>query len=308
MGALANKKEKSRWFGFRGGWLTFWITVACATDMALFGYDQGVFSGVVISSDYLNVHDLNGSEKTNLLSIVTSIYAVGCFFGAIMAFSIGERLGRKKTIMVGSCIMAVGAALQTSSFSVAHMMVGRIISGVGNGINTATAPVWQTETSQTKWRGKLVVLEMTMNIVGFSMVNWISFGLSFVGGAIAWRLPLALQFLFLFVIFGTVPWLPESPRWLIAHGREDEAIIILADLENREATDPAILAAKNEIAYSVRYERENAVRWRDLARGHSDGGTKTVRRLLLGIGSQCSSILVPLSKTEKKANDIYSKY
>ncbi|KAM0815446.1 putative Major facilitator superfamily (MFS) profile domain-containing protein [Seiridium cardinale] len=286
MGALANKKEKSRWFGFRGGWLTFWITVACATDMALFGYDQGVFSGVVISSDYLDVHDLNGSEKTNLLSIVTSIYAVGCFFGAIVAFSIGERLGRKKTIMIGSCIMAVGAALQTSSFSVAHMMVGRIISGVGNGINTATAPVWQTETSQTKWRGKLVVLEMTMNIVGFSLVNWINFGLSFVGGAIAWRLPLALQFLFLFVLFGTVPWLPESPRWLIAHGREDEAIIILADLENREATDPAILAAKNEIAYSVRYERENAIRWRDLARGYSDGGTKTVRRLLLGIGSQ----------------------
>jgi MFS family permease len=146
--------------------------------------------------------------------------------------------------------------------------------------------VWQTETSQTKWRGKLVVLEMTMNIVGFSCVNWINYGLSFVGGPIAWRLPLALQFVFIFVLFGTVPWLPESPRWLIAHGRGDEATIILADLENREADDPCIIAAKAEIDYSVRYERDNAVRWRDLARGHGDGGTKTVRRLLLGIGSQ----------------------
>jgi hypothetical protein len=43
---------------------------------------------------------------------------------------------------------------------------------VGNGINTATAPVWQTETSQSKWRGKLVVLEMMMNIFGFMTVNW----------------------------------------------------------------------------------------------------------------------------------------
>ncbi|ETS79393.1 hypothetical protein PFICI_09246 [Pestalotiopsis fici W106-1] len=286
MGSINQSNGKSRWFGFRGGWLTFWITVACATDMALFGYDQGVFSGVVITQDYLDVHDLNGSEKTNLLSIVTSIYAVGCFLGAVVAFTIGERFGRKKTIMIGSCIMAVGAALQTSSFSVPHMMVGRIISGIGNGINTATAPVWQTETSQTKWRGKLVVLEMTMNIVGFSMVNWINFGLSFAGGAIAWRLPLALQFLFLIVLFGTVPWLPESPRWLIAHGREDEAMVILADLENKTPADAVIIAARNEIAYSVRYERENAIRWRDLARGHADGGTKTVRRLLLGIGSQ----------------------
>ncbi|KAI4599134.1 hypothetical protein KJ359_002092 [Pestalotiopsis sp. 9143b] len=254
--------------------------------VALFGYDQGVFSGVVISKDYLDVHDLHGSGKTNLLSIVTSIYAVGCFLGAVVAFTIGERLGRKKTIMVGSCIMAVGAALQTSSFSVPHMMVGRIISGIGNGINTATAPVWQTETSQTRWRGRLVVLEMTMNIVGFSLVNWINFGLSFAGGAVAWRLPLALQFLFLLVLFATVPWLPESPRWLIAHGRADEAVVILADLENKTADDPVIIAARNEIVYSVRYERENAIRWRDLVRGHADGGTKTVRRLLLGIGSQ----------------------
>lgn len=146
--------------------------------------------------------------------------------------------------------------------------------------------MWQTETSQTRWRGRLVVLEMTMNIVGFSLVNWINFGLSFAGGAVAWRLPLALQFLFLLILFATVPWLPESPRWLIAHGRADEAVVILADLENKVADDPVIIAARNEIVYSVRYERENAIRWRDLARGHADGGTKTVRRLLLGIGSQ----------------------
>jgi MFS family permease len=99
---------------------------------------------------------------------------VGCFLGAIVAFTIGERLGRKKTIMIGSTTMAVGAALQASAFSPAQMIVGRIVSGCGNGINTATAPVWQTETSQSKWRGRLVVLEMTMNIFGFMVVNWVS--------------------------------------------------------------------------------------------------------------------------------------
>jgi len=124
----------------------------------------------VISQDYLDVLDLNGPSKTNLLSIVTSIYDIGCFFGAIVAFTIGERLGRKKTIIIGSTIMAVGCILQTSAFSPAQMIVARIVSGVGNGINTATAPVWQTETSQSKWRGQLVVLEMTMNIFGFLLV------------------------------------------------------------------------------------------------------------------------------------------
>jgi hypothetical protein len=64
---------KEPYFGLKGGWLTFWITVSCATDMALFGYDQGVFSGVVITPDYLDTLGLNGSGKTDLLSIITSI-------------------------------------------------------------------------------------------------------------------------------------------------------------------------------------------------------------------------------------------
>lgn len=58
------------------------------------------------------------------------------------------------------------------------------------------------------------MLEMVMNIAGFSIVNWINYGLSFAGGAVAWRLPIALQFIFIIVLFATVPWLPESPRYI----------------------------------------------------------------------------------------------
>lgn len=174
---------KQPYFGLKGKWLTFWITVsypskppseqtdtkkhfrkvvmlihnkvACSTDMSLFGYDQGVFSelhsyrlshtnslgdngdspqlslpgGVVITKDYLDVHGLNGPEKTSTLSIITSIYTIGCFLGAAAAFTIGERYGRKKTIVIGTIIMTLGAILQTTSFSVPHMIVGRIITG-----------------------------------------------------------------------------------------------------------------------------------------------------------------------------------
>jgi hypothetical protein len=79
-------------------------------------------------------------------------------------------------------------------------------------MNTATAPIWQTETSNAQWRGKLVILEMVLNVVGFSMVNWINYGLSHVAGSVAWRFPLAFQLTFIFVLFATIPWLPESPR------------------------------------------------------------------------------------------------
>ncbi|KAJ5106058.1 hypothetical protein NUU61_003405 [Penicillium alfredii] len=281
----AIQRKKKPYFGLTGGWLTFWVTVACATDMSLFGYDQGVFSGVVLTKDFLEVHDLVGPTKTKDLSTVTAIYDVGCFFGAIIAFTIGERLGRKKAILLGTTIMAVGAILQASSFSLAQMFVGRIILGVGNGINTATAPIWQTETSQLKWRGKLVIFEMMMNIAGFCLVNWINYGFSFCGGSVAWRFPLAFQFVFLFILWSTTPWLPESPRWLLAHGREEEAMEVLSCLEAKPIDDPFVITQRNEITFSVRYERENAVRWRDLFKKR-EHDTKTLRRLLLGAGSQ----------------------
>ncbi|KAF4970961.1 hypothetical protein FSARC_2064 [Fusarium sarcochroum] len=286
---MANSTEKKPFFGFRGGWLTFWITVACATDMMLFGYDQGVFSGVVVTGDFLELHNLVGPSKTNLLATVTAIYDIGCFVGAVIAFTIGERLGRKKAVLLGTAIMSIGTVIKVASYSLPQMIVGRIILGIGNGINTATAPIWQTETAQAKWRGKLVILEMAMNIAGFCLVNWINYGLSFVEGSVAWRFPLAFQFVFIFVLFGTVPWLPESPRWLIAHGRTEEAVEILACIEDKSTTSPTVTAQLHEIQYSVDYERQHAVKWVDILLRRNKGNTsdtKTLRRLLLGANTQ----------------------
>ncbi|KAF1344962.1 general substrate transporter [Delphinella strobiligena] len=267
--------------------------------MTLFGYDQGVFGGVVVTDDYLQTLGLVGPTTTSLSGTVTAIYDVGCFFGAIAAVVIGEPLGRKKTILLGTTIMSIGAILQISAYSVAQMIVGRVIAGIGNGLNTATAPVWQGETSKASWRGKLIVIEMIMNIAGFSLSNWITYGFSFVGGPVAWRVPLAFQFLFIAVLYATVPWLPESPRWLIAQGRMDEADQILADLEGTTPDDPYVITESKEIQYAVTYERDNAPAWKDLLRGKTgpEAGTCTMRRLFLGMGTQAMQQLSGINVT-----------
>ncbi|KAH4186113.1 hypothetical protein HBH70_110430 [Parastagonospora nodorum] len=280
------------YFGMTGKWLTFWVTVACATDMTLFGYDQGVFGGVIVTPDFLDQLDLNG--KTSLISTVTAIYDIGCFLGAILVCVIGDPLGRKNCILLGTTIMSIGAILQIASFGVPEMIVGRVIAGIGNGINTSTAPVWQGETSKASWRGKLIVIEMIMNIAGFSMSNWVTYGFSFLGGSVAWRVPLAFQFLFIIILFATVPWLPESPRWLMMKGRVDEAEKILADLEATDVTDPFIIAQSKDIQWAVQYEKDHAIRWRDLLRGRTgdQAGTHTIRRMLLGMGTQAMQQLI----------------
>ncbi|KAI9732885.1 MAG: hypothetical protein M1834_003825 [Cirrosporium novae-zelandiae] len=285
------------YFGLKGGWLTFWVTVACATDMTLFGYDQGVFGGVIVTDDFLQTLNLVG--RTGLVGTVTALYDIGCFVGAIAAVVIGEYLGRKKTILLGTTIMTIGAIIQISAFSVGQMIAGRIIAGIGNGLNTSTAPVWQSETSKVSWRGKLVVIEMILNIAGFSLSNWMTYGFSFVGGAVSWRFPLAFQLIFIIILYATTPWLPESPRWLVAHGDTEQATQIIADLENLDIQDGYVITEIKEIQYAVQYERENSVRWRDLVRGRTGdrGGTCTLRRLALGAGTQAMQQLSGINVT-----------
>jgi sugar porter (SP) family MFS transporter len=253
--------------------------------------------GVVISDDFLT--KLNLHNNNSLIGTISALFDVGSFFGAIAAFAIGSWLGRKKTMIIGTILMTIGVILQAAANDVATMCAGRVIAGLGNGINTATAPIWQGETSKAEWRGKLIIIELIMCIVGFSLVNWLNYGLSFVEGSIAWRFPLAFQLIFLVIIFATVPWLPESPRWLISKGRVEEAEQILADLENLDVTDPIIMADSVEIQRAVQYENENSVGLWSLLRGRKGdrSGTCTIRRLILSMATLMMKELTGINVT-----------
>jgi MFS family permease len=129
-----------------------------------------------VTPNFLDTLHLNG--ETTIISTVTAIYDVGCFFGAISVCFIGDPLGRKNCVLLGTTILSIGAILQITAYSQGQMFVGRVVDGIGNGINTSTAPVWQGETSKASWRGKLIVIEMIMNIAGFSLSNWVTYGFS----------------------------------------------------------------------------------------------------------------------------------
>ncbi|KAF7328756.1 Hexose carrier protein [Mycena venus] len=290
---------KKPYLGITGTRLGGWVTVACTAAMVLFegnaGYDQGVFGGIIITPDFL---ETMGNPNPSLQGAIVALYDIGCLFGALAAMVVGEHLGRKKTFLTGVVIMSVGALMQACAYTVPQMIVARLITGLGNGINTATAPVWQSETCKASWRGKLVVFEMVMNIAGFSLSNWMTYGFSFVHGSASWRFPIAFQLAFSAILFGTIPWLPESPRWLLMHGHEAEGVAVLVALQGggASAEDDVILDQKAEILDAVRLEKDAAPSWSDIVHMRS-GETGMIQRLLLGAGAQLMQQLVGINVT-----------
>lgn len=177
------------------------------------------------------------SRRSTNQGIAVASYNLGCFIGAIITIFIGNRLGRRRIIFLGTVIMVVGAILQASAFSLEHFIIGRIITGLGNGGNTSTVPMWQSETCSAHKRGNLVMIEGALITAGITISYWVDLGLSFAPGSVAWRFPLAFQIVFCVFILAFVLGLPESPRWLILRGREDEAREVIAAIADVNFND-----------------------------------------------------------------------
>ncbi|CAL5874216.1 uncharacterized protein PFLUO_LOCUS8504 [Penicillium psychrofluorescens] len=252
-----------KFLGLDGTKLQIAIGLLAGMDFLLFGYDQGVTGGLLTLSSFNSVfpsiqtagnimHDgvltpwkvlpeSVRSYRTTKQGIVVAAYNLGCFAGSIPTIWVGNILGRRRAIFIGSSIMIIGAILQCTSYDLAQLIVGRLVTGFGNGINTSTVPTWQSECCKSHRRGQMVMIEGAMITCGITISYWIDFGLLFADPSpVAWRFPLAFQCFFALVIVALVMFLPESPRWLILKGREEEAKEVLATLMG-EGTDEMFL-------------------------------------------------------------------
>ncbi|ETI25177.1 hypothetical protein G647_04550 [Cladophialophora carrionii CBS 160.54] len=271
------KLFSKRYLGLSGTKLNIAIGIIAGIDFLLFGYDQGVIGGLLTLKQFTSVFPeidttaegvrgltpSQANHRSTIQGISIASYNLGCFCGAIACIWIGDLLGRRKTIFLGSSTMIVGAALQASAFSLPHFIVGRIITGMGNGLNTSTVPTWQSECSKSHRRGQLVMIEGALITGGICISYWIDFACSFINSQASWRFPIAFQIVFALIILAFILELPESPsRWLILKGQEEEALQVLATLSDKSTDDKYVRSEFAAIKDTV-LEQEKAT-FRDL--------------------------------------------
>lgn len=208
----------------------------------------------------MNIGEFNktfNNPDANTIGNIVSLYEIGCFIGALSTFVIGDVLGRRRTILISAVIMIAGAIIQAASNTVGIMILGRIVSGLGMGAINSTVPILQAETAPAISRGKLVAIDLTVLNIGIVTSYWVDYAFSFSGltGSKIWRIPIALQCVFIAFLMVCTLIIPETPRWLASKGREAEAIAVLERLHNVPLSDPEVQKSFAGIQQAIEHER-----------------------------------------------------
>jgi SP family sugar:H+ symporter-like MFS transporter len=205
----------------------------------LFGYDSGAVNG---TQDGLTEAFglVPGSwSPTNGLGFTVASLLIGCFIGAFFAGRLADIMGRRNTLMVAAALFLAGALVQGFSHSQLIFVIARICGGMAVGAASVLSPAYISEVAPAEIRGRLTTVQQIMIITGLTaafVVNYFlakSAGVSterFWLGLQAWRWMFLMQALPAAIFLVALLMIPESPRYLVSKGREEQATSVLAKL------------------------------------------------------------------------------
>ncbi|KAK4227492.1 general substrate transporter [Podospora fimiseda] len=234
--------------------LYFYCVILCVAS-ATTGYD-GMFFNAAQNMD--TWQDYFGRPTGSLLGLVGALYQIGSLVSIPIVPLLADNFGRKLPIAIGCVIMIVGAILQGVAKNLDIFMGGRVLLGFGNSLAQISSPMLLTELAHPQHRGRLTTVYNCLWNVGALIVAWISFGTDFVKNDWSWRVPALIQALPSLIQLVFIYWVPESPRFLIAKDKHDQALQILGKYHaNGNTNHPTVQFEFQEIKETIRLEYEN---------------------------------------------------
>lgn len=264
--------------GLTGKALLYFTSVFVSLGVFLFGYDQGVMSGIITSVYFLDF--FNQPTRVEIGTMV-AILEIGALISSLIVGKLGDHIGRRRTILYGALIFIVGGCFQAFTTGFTTMIIGRTVSGFGVGMLSTIVPVYQSEISPPHNRGKLACIEFTGNIVGYASSVWVDYASSFIQSNLSWRLPLFLQCVMGALLFLGSFVIAETPRWLLDNDHDEEGIVVIANLHGGgDIYHPETRREFRNIKESVLLERLEG------ERTYAQMWRRYKRRVLIAMSSQ----------------------
>eukprot|EP00803_Ostreobium_quekettii_P009160 evm.model.scf_959.3 EVM.evm.TU.scf_959.3 scf_959:19951-27131(-) len=280
-GGYAEEEGESAQAGPQGDvdlWIVSALFIVPALGGLLFGYDIGATSGALVNLTTPATAGVSWYDLTPFQSgLFVSLSLLGALLGSVGAFLFGDKLGRKKELLLASGLYGTGALISAFTPTFELMTVGRTLYGLGIGFAMHSAPAYIAETAPPRLRGFLISLKEAVIVGGILLGYLSSYFLADVTGG--WRgmygiaIPLALALL------GGSAWAPESARWLLLSGAgRDTAREALVRTKGNIANVSAVVESELDAMAQV-VEAEGSQRSGDFQKLLEP---KNVRPLLIG--------------------------
>ncbi len=227
--------------------IVIFASAVAAIGGFLFGYDTAVING---ANTFLQSHfELDPDRNAMLIGLATASAILGCIPGAMSAGFISDKFGRRRVLFFCAILYALSGILSAIPQTFVQFIAARFLSGLAIGVSSMICPVYIAEIAPPKWRGRLGSLFQLGIVTGIFVTLFINGWIqrpADAGWNIAygWRWMLAAEAIpavvFLVLLFP----IPESPRWLIQAGRENEARAILDRVGGKDYSANEIAAVK----------------------------------------------------------------
>lgn len=225
---------------------------------AMYGYCSAFIGGTITLPSFEAAFGLTSETATTLSANIVSTFQGGAFFGVIFGTFCSERFGRKWTTTGAGILFIVGVVLHFIG-NLSVLYVGRLITGLAVGATTVIVPIYLAECSPAPIRGRLVGIFEIM-LAGASLCGfWVSYGVEeniSSNSNTQWYIPIGVQFIPAVLLVILMPFMIESPRWLVSKNRHEAASKALSWLRNLLAEHPWIQGELQEIEDQVTHEAE----------------------------------------------------
>jgi SP family sugar:H+ symporter-like MFS transporter len=199
----------------------------------LFGYDSGAVNGTQPGLKAAFNLDEAG------LGFTVGSLLIGCFIGAFLAGRLADVMGRRNVMMLSALLFLIGALIQGFAGSQTIFVMARIMGGMAVGAASVLSPAYISEVAPASIRGRMTTVQQIMIITGLTAAFVVNYFLAdaagestatFWHGLEAWRWMYLMQALPAAVFLVALFFIPESPRYLVSKGRDQQALKVLTDL------------------------------------------------------------------------------
>ncbi|CAF3622741.1 unnamed protein product [Fusarium graminearum] len=219
------------------------------------------FDGTIMSS--INAMDpfhafFNTEMQGASIGAVFALYSVGNILGCLVAAPASDFFGRRYGMIAGSVFVIVGTVIQAVAQNVGTFMAGRLFLGFGCNIAVTAATIYLVEISYPSWRGTLTGLYNVFGwYIGSLTSTWTAYGTGRLTSNWSWRIPILIQVVPGAIILLGAWFIPESPRWLMSHGKEEQALAVLIKYHGNGNPESAVVQLElEEMRASIEYQAE----------------------------------------------------